>query len=93
MKVKKIAFLGLFTSAALILSFLETLIPNIVPIPGFKLGLANFAVLLALYIFGFKEAIIVYLFREFFYFVIFFVGFDFFHISICVFILSIYIFI
>ena len=63
MKIKKIAFLGLFTSAALILSFLETLIPNIVPIPGFKIGLANFAILLALYIYDFKEAIIVDLVR------------------------------
>lgn len=63
MKVKKIAFLGLFTSAALILSFLETLIPNIFPIPGFKIGLANFAILLALYIYDYKEAIIVDLVR------------------------------
>ena len=63
MKVKKITFLGLFTSAALILSFLETLIPNIVPIPGFKIGLANFAILLALYIYDYKEAIIVDLVR------------------------------
>lgn len=61
--VKKIAFLGLFVSFALILSFLETLIPNIIPVPGFKLGLANFAVLLALYLFGIKEAVIVDLSR------------------------------
>ena len=61
--VKKIAYLGLFVSFALILSFLETLIPNMIPIPGFKLGLANFAVLLALYLFGIKEAAIVDLIR------------------------------
>ena len=58
-KTTKITFLGLFTAVALVLSFLETLIPNMVPIPGFKIGLANFAVLLALYLFGFKEAVIV----------------------------------
>ena len=58
-KTVKITFLGLFTAVALVLSFLETLIPNMLPIPGFKLGLANFAVLLALYLFGFKEAVIV----------------------------------
>lgn len=62
-KVNKITFLGLFTAMALILSFLETLIPNIVPIPGFKIGLANFAVLMALYLYGFKEAVIVDLVR------------------------------
>ena len=57
--VKKIAFLGLFTAFALILSFLESLIPNIIPVPGLKIGLANFAILLTLYLFGFKEAAIV----------------------------------
>ena len=62
-KTVKITFLGLFTAVALVLSFLETLIPNIVPIPGFKLGLANFAVLLAFYLFGIKEAVIVDLCR------------------------------
>jgi heptaprenyl diphosphate synthase len=62
-KTTKITFLGLFTAVALVLSFLETLIPNMVPIPGFKIGLANFAVLLALYLFGFKEAVIVDLTR------------------------------
>lgn len=59
MKAKKITFLGLFTAVALVVSFLETLIPNIVPIPGFKLGLANFAILLVMYLYGFKEAVIV----------------------------------
>ena len=62
-KTTKLTFLGLFTAVALVLSFLETLIPNMVPIPGFKIGLANFAVLLALYLFGFKEAVIVDLAR------------------------------
>ena len=57
--MKKVAFLGVFTTFALILSFLESLIPNVVPIPGFKLGLANFAVLLALYLYGVKEAVLV----------------------------------
>ena len=62
-KTTKLTFLGLFTAVALVLSFLETLIPNMVPIPGFKIGLANFAVLLALYLFGFKEAVTVDLCR------------------------------
>ncbi len=61
--MKKVAYLGMFTAFALILSFLESLIPNIFPIPGFKLGLANFAVLLALYLFGLKEAVLVDLCR------------------------------
>lgn len=55
----KIAYLGLLTTFALCLSYLESLIPAIVPIPGIKLGLANFAVLLTLYLYGFKEAFFV----------------------------------
>lgn len=56
---KKIAILALLAAFAMILSFVEALIPNIVPIPGFKLGLANFAVLLTLYLFGLGQAVLV----------------------------------
>lgn len=55
---KKVAFIGLLIAFGLALSFLESLIPQVIPIPGVKLGLANFAVLMTLYLFGFKEAII-----------------------------------
>ncbi|MCQ2542681.1 MAG: Gx transporter family protein [Lachnospiraceae bacterium] len=55
---KKVAFIGLLIAFGLALSFLESLIPQVIPIPGVKLGLANFAVLMTLYLFGFKEALI-----------------------------------
>ncbi len=45
-------------AVALILSYIETLIPISVAIPGIKLGLANLAVVLCLYFFGFKESLI-----------------------------------
>ena len=61
--MKKTAFLGLFTAFAIVLSAVELLIPNIIPIPGFKIGLANLAFLLALYLFGFKEGLLVNLVR------------------------------
>ena len=44
----RIAYYGLMTALALILSFLETLIPIPVPIPGIKIGLANLVVVFAL---------------------------------------------
>lgn len=59
MTAKKLALLGLFLAFALILSYVEYLIPFSFGIPGVKLGLANAAVLLALYLLGWKSALIV----------------------------------
>ncbi len=50
--------MGLLLAFALILSYVETLIPLGVGIPGIKLGLANLAVVLCLYLFGWKEAML-----------------------------------
>lgn len=49
--------MGLLTALALILSYVETLLSFNPGIPGIKIGLANLAVLLCLYLFGPKEAI------------------------------------
>lgn len=54
----KTAFMGLLLAFALILSYIETLIPLNIGIPGIKLGLANLAVLLCLYLFDWKEALL-----------------------------------
>lgn len=56
--IKKTAYMGLFLATALILSYIESLIPFYFGIPGVKLGLANLAVLLALYRYGWKEALL-----------------------------------
>lgn len=53
---KKVAYMGLFLALALILSFVESLIPIPIGIPGVKLGLANLAVVMALYCIGPWEA-------------------------------------
>lgn len=45
----KVAVLGVFTSLALILSYVELLIPINFGIPGMKLGLANLLVVILLY--------------------------------------------
>jgi len=46
---KNIALYGVITAIALILSYVEVLIPFSVAIPGIKIGLANIAVIFALY--------------------------------------------
>lgn len=50
------AYAGLLLAFALILSYIEALIPFSFGIPGVKLGLTNLAVVLALYLVGYKEA-------------------------------------
>ncbi len=51
------AYFGVFTALALILSYVETLIPISFGIPGIKLGLANLVIVIVLYIYGEKEAL------------------------------------
>ena len=57
MKTKKIVFLGFALCAALILSYIETLIPFGFGIPGIKLGLANLVVLIIIFMDMPKEAL------------------------------------
>ncbi len=61
----KTAYMGLLMAFALILSYVESLIPFFFGIPGMKLGLANLAVLLTLVLFGAKEAFVINLGRIF----------------------------
>ena len=51
--------LAMLVATAMILSFVESQIPPIVPIPGVKLGLANIATLFALYKLGELDALAV----------------------------------
>lgn len=58
-KTKNIAKYGLMTALALILGYIESLIPVFFTVPGMKLGLANIAVIISLYILGTKGALII----------------------------------
>ena len=55
MKIR-VAYFGLFTAVALIFSYVESLFPVFLGIPGIKLGLANLLILIVLYQWGTKEA-------------------------------------
>ena len=63
MKTKKLVTLAVTISVAMILSFVESRIPAFVAIPGVKVGLANIAVIFALYKMGWLEAIVVSVIR------------------------------
>ena len=59
----KVAYMGVFLALALILSYVESLIPFYFGIPGVKLGLANLIVVIMLYAVGAKEAFAVSMLR------------------------------
>lgn len=64
MSVKKLCFLALMTSLAMVLSYIEMLLPPVwSAVPGIKVGLANIVIILLLYKFSFKEAGVVSLVR------------------------------
>ncbi len=64
LSTKKIAYLGMLTAVALILSYVEALFPPLIAsVPGLILGLPYIAVIFVLYRFGFKCAMGVSLLR------------------------------
>ncbi len=62
---KKLTLTAILVSCAMILSYIEVLLPIPLPIPGIKLGLANIATLFALYSLGAGYATAITLLRVF----------------------------
>ena len=56
LKYKKLTILALSVSLAMILSFVESLIPPLAMIPGVKIGLANIVTVFLLYTLGVRAA-------------------------------------
>ena len=56
---QKTAYLGLFSAVAIILGYVESLIPVFAGIPGIKLGLANLIVVIVLYKGDWKDALFI----------------------------------
>lgn len=56
MNTKKLTTLGLSVALALILSYVESLLPPLMAVPGVKVGLPNIVILFLLYRYGWKEA-------------------------------------
>jgi heptaprenyl diphosphate synthase len=61
MSNRKIVYLALFSAVALVLYVFETVIPK--PLPWLRFGLANLITLIALYDFGWREALWITLIR------------------------------
>lgn len=63
MNTTKIAKYGLLIALAMVLSYVESLVPAFFAVPGMKLGLTNVVVLFALYAMDFKSAIFINMIR------------------------------
>lgn len=61
--VNRIALYGLLIALALVLSYVESLVPAFFAVPGMKLGLTNLVVLVALYKMDAKSAITINVIR------------------------------
>ena len=64
MKTRRLTTLALLTAGAMILSYVESMLPSL-GVPGVKMGLANIAVIFALYHLGWKAALGISLVRVF----------------------------
>ena len=62
-KARRVALYGMLTALAFILSYVESLVPVTLGIPGVKLGLANLVVLIALYTLDLKGAFVISVIR------------------------------
>lgn len=60
-KVKRVSVCAMFCACALMLTYLEVLFPlsAVIPIPGFRLGLSNIAVMALSYYYSFYDAFFV----------------------------------
>ena len=63
MKTKRVALYGLLIALAMLLSWVESLIPIPFPVPGIKLGLTNLVILVALYELGARDAFVLSMVR------------------------------
>lgn len=59
LKTKRLALSAILAAMAMMLSYIEALIPLPVPVPGIKLGLANLVIIIAIYKLGFRYAFVI----------------------------------
>lgn len=60
---RKVAYYGIFSSLAILMGYIEFMIPISFAVPGMKLGLANSVTIMALYIMDTKSAFFISLIR------------------------------
>ncbi len=62
-RIRKIVLIAVLTSLSIVLSIVESFIP--LGVPGVKIGLANTIILMAFYLYSWKEALFIDLIRKF----------------------------
>ena len=62
-RARNVALYGILIALAMVMSFVESLIPIPIPVPGVKLGLANLVTITGLYLVGIRGTICVTLLR------------------------------
>lgn len=62
-KTKWVASYGILITISLVASYIEVLIPMFIVVPGAKIGLANVVTMVALYLLGTKDAIVITILR------------------------------
>ena len=60
---RKIVLYGILIAVALVLSYLESLIPAFFAVPGMKVGLTNLVVIISLYLMGPWSALVINVIR------------------------------
>ncbi len=63
MRARRVAQYGLLIALAMVLSYVESLVPTFFAVPGIKLGLTNLVVMVALYRMSGRDAVIINLVR------------------------------
>ena len=63
MNAKRVAMYGMMVALAMVLSFLESMLPAFVAVPGVKLGLTNLVVMVALYRMHPSDALVINIVR------------------------------
>lgn len=62
-KINYMAICSVLTTVAMVFSYIDSLIPIPIPIPGVKIGISNIAIITVLYVVGIKEAIVINILR------------------------------
>ena len=66
MEIKKISRMAMLLALSVVLNIIESFIPIFSGVvPGFKLGLSNIVILLVVYIYGFKDALLISILKVF----------------------------
>lgn len=60
---KKVAVCGMFICLSIIMGYIESIIPIVMPFPGMKIGLANIVIVWVLYATDFKTSVLVSVLR------------------------------